>query len=62
MPLVPKITVEQETTIEWGDYTVTVSAGTHLLPDLLMSGAQTIQAKTTSGSGTITISWREGSL
>ena len=62
MQLVPKITVEQETTIEWGDYTVTVSAGTHLLPDLLMSGAQTIQANTTSGSGTITISWREGSL
>ena len=62
MPLVPKITVEQETTVEWGDYTITISAGTHLLPDLLMSGAQTIRAKTTSGSGTITITWREGSL
>nr|DAE34912.1 MAG TPA: distal tail protein [Caudoviricetes sp.] len=62
MPLVPKITVEQETTIAWGDYTVTVATGTHLLPDLLMSGAQTIQAQTTSGSGTITITWREGSL
>lgn len=62
MPLVPLITVEQETVIQYGDYSITVQAGTHLLPDLLMSGTQTIKVKTTSGTGTITITWREGSL
>lgn len=62
MPLVPLIAVEQETEIKWNDYSVTVSAGSHLLPELLMQGNQTIQAKTTGGVGTITISWREGSL
>ena len=62
MPLVPKITVEQDTVIAWGAYTMAVSAGTHLLPELFMSGTQVIQAKATEGAGTITLTWREGSL
>ena len=62
MPLVPKITVGQDTTLQWGDYSISVSEGSHLLPALLMQGDQVIQAKTAEGTGTITISWREGSL
>ena len=62
MPLVPQISVEQDTVIVWGEYTAAVSAGTHLLPELFMSGTQVIQAKATDGTGTITVTWREGSL
>ena len=62
MPLIPEITVEQETSLKWGDTTATVSAGTHLLPGLYMSGDQQLKAKVTSGTGTISVSWREGSL
>lgn len=62
MPLVPLITVAQETVVQYGEYSTTIQAGTHLLPDLLMSGIQTIKAKVTDGTGTISITWREGSL
>nr|DAP92240.1 MAG TPA: distal tail protein [Caudoviricetes sp.] len=62
MPLIPEVTVEQETSLKWGDTTATVSAGTHLLPGLYMSGDQQLKAKVTSGTGTISVSWREGSL
>lgn len=62
MPLIPEITVAQATTIAWGSVTTTVQAGTHKLADLRMSGAQTIKAKVASGTGSITIKWREGSL
>ena len=62
MPLVPLITVAQETVVQYGEYSTTIQAGAHLLPDLLMSGTQTIKAKVTDGTGTISITWREGSL
>ena len=62
MPLVPLITVAQETVVQYGDYSATIQAGKHLLPDLLISGCQIIKAKTTSGTGTISITWREGAL
>lgn len=62
MPLVPKITVEQDTMIQWGEYSASVSAGSHFLPELLMQGNQVIKAKVAAGTGTITITWREGSL
>lgn len=62
MPLVPLITVGQETTIVYGESSFTVSAGTHTIPALLMSGTQTIRAKVAEGTGTISITWREGSL
>lgn len=62
MPLVPLITVAQETVVQYGEYSTTIQAGAHLLPDSLMSGTQTIKAKVTDGTGTISITWREGSL
>lgn len=62
MPLVPTITVAQETILQWGDYSVAVPAGDSLIPALRMSGAQVIKAKVESGTGSITIKWREGSL
>lgn len=62
MPQIPVITVAQDTTIKWGDVVVTLNAGTITIPDLYMSGDQTLQAKVTSGTGQIIITWREGSL
>lgn len=63
MPQIPIITVGQQTTVKYGDAEITVTAGTHTLPALLMSGNQIIKAKLVSGSaGSITITWREGSL
>ena len=63
MPVVPEITVSKETTLTWGSNTYKVSAGTHKILDImLVQGTNTIKAKTTSGTGTITITYQEGSL
>ena len=62
MPLVPTITAAQETIIQWGDYTIAIPVGDSLLPALRMSGTQVLKAKVESGTGRITIKWREGSL
>lgn len=62
-PVVPTITVSQETTVKFGTYEATISAGTHnLLNIVLVSGNNVLQAKTTSGTGTITITYQEGDL
>lgn len=63
MPLVPTITVGQQTALKWGTMETTVAAGTHTLPALRICGTQAIKAKLVSGTdGTISIKWREGSL
>ena len=62
MPLVPTIIAAQETVLQWGDYSATIPAGESLIPALRMSGNQVIKAKVVSGTGSITIKWREGSL
>ncbi len=62
MPLVPTIIVAQETVLQWGDYSAAIPAGESLIPALRMSGNQVIKAKVASGTGSITIKWREGSL
>ncbi len=63
MPLIPIVTVGQQTTVKWGTTETAIAAGTHTLPALYMAGEQIIQAKLATGSaGSISITWREGSL
>lgn len=62
-PVIPSIVVTKETTLQIGSSTVTISAGEHKVLSLqLKEGATTISAKTTSGTGTITFKYQEGSL
>lgn len=63
MPVVPTIKVTAKTVITFGSYSATVEAGTYTLPQIrLKSGSNTLKAKTSSGTGSITITYREGSL
>lgn len=62
-PVVPVITVDAETLLTWNGGTCTVSPGAHSLTALrLTAGSHTLKARTVSGAGTITITYREGSL
>lgn len=62
-PVVPVITVDAETLLTWDGGTCTVSPGAHSLTALrLTAGSHTLKARTVSGAGTITITYREGSL
>lgn len=62
-PVVPTITTTAETVLTWGADSYTVSAGTRQLPGIrLTQGTHTLKAKTTSGTGEITITYQEGSL
>lgn len=63
MQVVPKIKVTAKTVITFGSYSATVEGGTYTLPQIrLKSGSNTLKAKTSSGTGSITITYREGSL
>lgn len=63
MPVVPTITVTATTVITFAGNSYTINAGTHkLLGIRLTAASQTLQAKTSSGTGTITIKYREGAL
>lgn len=63
MPVVPTITVDAETVLTWGADSYTVDAGSHRLPGIrLTKGTHTLKARTTAGTGTITITYQEGSL
>ena len=62
-PAVPTIEITAETTLAWGDHVVTLSAGKHKLLDLeLLEGKTELQAKVTSGTGTITLTYQKGAL
>ena len=63
-PVVPSITVTAETTVKWGEATWTLSLGTHLVPEItLAEGENTLKAKLTAdGTGSITVTYQEGSL
>ena len=62
-PAIPTITVSGTTTITWKGATTTLNAGTHRILDIeLQAGANTLTAKMTSGSGTMVITYQEGSL
>jgi phage-related protein len=57
---IPTITVTAACTLVYGDNTYTIAAGTHTIPSLIVTdSAETL---TVTGSGTITISWRDGVL
>ena len=63
MPVVPTVTVDGETELAWGGERAVLAAGTHILPGLrLTQGAQVLKARAAGGAGTLTITYREGSL
>lgn len=63
-PVVPVITVSKETTLSYGTATITLSAGTHTVPDIVIGEVPAaLKAKLTSGTGgSITVTYRKGSL
>lgn len=62
-PAFPKFTVTAETVIGWNGGTFTLTPGSHVLLDIeLPSGTSSLTAKTKSGTGTITITYQEGTL
>ena len=62
-PVIPAITVAQDTTLLWGSSTINISAGDHILPGIrLVAGANILKAKVASGIGSITVTYQEASL
>lgn len=62
-PVIPTITVAQDTTLLWGSSTINISSGDHILPDIrLAAGSNTLKAKVASGTGSITVTYQEASL
>lgn len=61
---VPTIEVTKETVIRWNGAEVTIPAASKYtsLDIILQPGANTLEAKTTSGTGSITITYQEGTL
>ena len=61
--VVPTITVTVPTTLLWKGNTFSLAAGTHKVLDIeLTEGANYLQAKTTTGTGSITVVYRKGAL
>ena len=62
-PVIPTITVAQDTTLLWGSSTINISEGDHILPAIrLAAGSNTLKAKVASGTGSITVTYQEASL
>ena len=62
-PVIPTITVAQDTTLLWGSSTINISAGDHILPGIrLAAGSNILKAKVASGTGSITVTYQEASL
>ena len=62
-PVIPTITVAQDTVLLWGDNTINASAGDHIFPDVrLAAGNNILKAKVASGTGSITVTYQEASL
>ncbi len=63
MEVVPTITVTAATTLTWKGNTYSLAAGTHKVLDIMLTeGSNSLQAKTTTGTGTITIKYQKGAL
>lgn len=59
----PRFKVTAETVIGWNGGTLTLSPGEHMSLDVqLPAGVSNLTAKTVSGTGTLTITYQEGSL
>lgn len=62
-PVIPTITVAQDTTLLWGSNTININAGDHILPDIrLAAGANILKAKVASGTGSISVTYQEASM
>lgn len=62
-PVIPTITVAQDTVLLWGDNTINASAGDHIFPDIrLAAGSNILKAKVTSGTGSISVTYQEASM
>lgn len=62
-PVIPTITVAQDTTLLWGISTININAGDHIFPDIrLASGSNILKAKVASGTGSISVTYQEASL
>lgn len=62
-PVVPVIAATAETVLTWEGGSYTVGAGARQIPDIrLTQGTHTLKARTVSGTGSVTITYREGSL
>lgn len=62
MPQVPTVDLSRTATIGFGTFEREFSAGEHVIPELYASGSVTYRVKASSGNGTVTFSWTEGSL
>ena len=61
--VIPTITVAQDTVLLWGDNTININAGDHILPDIRLSaGSNILKAKVASGTGSISVTYQEASL
>lgn len=62
-PVIPTITVAQDTTLLWGSNTIDISVGDHILPDIrLAAGSNILKAKVASGTGSISVTYQEASM
>lgn len=62
-PAIPKLKVTAQTTIGWNGGNITLSPGEHRVLDIQFpEGVSTLTAKTVSGTGTLTLTYQEGSL
>ena len=62
-PVIPTITVAQDTTLLWGGDEIALSAGTHRRPEIrLAAGDNILSAKVASGTGSIEIKDQEATL
>ena len=61
--IIPTITVTTETTLRWQGRSLVVAAGTHRIADIeLQPGTNLLDALAAGGTGSITVSYREGAL
>lgn len=63
MPVVPTFVVTVSTILIWNGNEFAISAGTHKLLDIqLVEGVNVLEAKTTAGTGKISVEYRKGAL
>lgn len=62
-PVIPTITVAQDTVLLWDGNTINASAGDHIFPAIrLAAGSNILKAKVASGTGSITVTYQEASM
>lgn len=62
-PVIPTITLTAPATLRWKGQTINLNAGEHKILDIeLQAGENLLEAKVTSGTGSLTVTYQEGSL